>query len=91
MPQKDQDPGVLELLRDIRSQQDLQGQKLDEITRRVTGGLNVTNGLEFKVAQMEAREESRKFWMQTFGVTAVASAFTAIGTLISHVMKGSTN
>lgn len=77
------------ILIEIRAEQIRQGEKLDEINHRVTGGLDARNGLEFRTAQLEAREESRKFWMQTFGITAVGSAFTAIGTLVSYIINGS--
>ena len=76
------------ILIEIRAEQIRQGEKLDEINHRVTGGLDARNGLEFRTAQIEAREESRKFWMQTFGVTAIGSAFTAIGTLVTYIIKG---
>ena len=61
VPQKEQEPSILELLRDIRAVQDLQGRKLDEISHRVTGGLDVTKGLEFRTSQLEVhREEQRR-------------------------------
>jgi hypothetical protein len=88
MPPKD-DPEVLTLLHAIRDEQVRHSEKLDELSHRVTGGLDARNGLEFRTAQLESKEESRKFWMQAFGVTAIGSAFTAIGTLISHLIRGS--
>jgi hypothetical protein len=79
------------ILLEIRAEQTRQSEKLDEINHRVTGGLDVSKGLEFRTAQLEAREESRKFWMQAFGVTAVGAAFTAVGTLVSWIIKGSSS
>lgn len=52
---------VIGLLHEIRGEQTRQGNKLDDISQRVTGGLDVAKGLEFRTSQLEAhRDEQRK-------------------------------
>lgn len=64
MPQNADRPDhndVIGLLHEIRGEQTRQGNKLDDISQRVTGGLDVAKGLEFRTSQLEAhRDEQRK-------------------------------
>jgi hypothetical protein len=73
---------VIGLLREIRGEQERQGASIDELKLHVTGGHETAKGLAFRTAQLEAKDESRTFWMRTIGTTAIGGLITAIGALV---------
>lgn len=73
---------VIGLLREIHREQTRQGETIDELKVHVTGGTETAKGLAFRTAQLEAKDESRTFWMRTIGTTAIGGLLTAIGALI---------
>lgn len=73
---------VIGLLREIHREQTRQGESIDELKVHVTGGTETAKGLAFRTAQLEARDESRTFWMRAIGTTAIGGLITAIGALI---------
>lgn len=73
---------VLGLLHEIRGEQARQGASIDELKMHVTGGYDVAKGLEFRTAQLEAKDESRTFWMRAIGTTAIGGLITALGALV---------
>lgn len=73
---------VIGLLREIHREQTRQGETIDELKVYVTGGTETAKGLAFRTAQLEAKDESRTFWMRTIGTTAIGGLLTAIGALI---------
>ena len=80
---------VIGLLREIHREQTRQGESIDELKIHVTGGPETAKGLAFRTAQLEAKDESRTFWMRTIGTTAVGSFIAAIGAVLFKT--GSTN
>lgn len=50
---------VLGLLHEIRGEQTRQGNKIDDISQRVTGGYDVAKGLEFRTSQLEAHRDEQ--------------------------------
>lgn len=73
---------VMGLLREIHHEQTRQGASIDELKVHVTGGTETSKGLAFRTAQLEAKDESRTFWMRTIGTTAIGGLLTAIGALL---------
>jgi hypothetical protein len=73
---------VIGLLREIHHEQTRQGASIDELKMHVTGGTETAKGLAFRTAQLEARDESRTFWMRAIGTTAIGGLLTALGGLL---------
>ncbi len=73
---------VIGLLHEIRGEQARQGASIDELKVHVTGGTETAKGLAFRTAQLEAKDESRTFWMRAIGTTAIGGLITALGALI---------
>lgn len=73
---------MIGLLHEIRREQTRQGETIDELKVHVTGGTETAKGLAFRTAQLEAKDESRTFWMRAIGTTAIGGLITAIGALI---------
>lgn len=73
---------VIGLLREIHHEQTRQGASIDELKMHVTGGTETAKGLAFRTAQLEAKDESRTFWMRAIGTTAIGGLITALGALV---------
>lgn len=73
---------VIGLLREIHREQTRQGQSISELNTHITGGHKPEEGLAFKVANLQQRDESRTFWMRTIGTTAIGGLLTAIGAVL---------